>query len=343
MTALLTLEKLPLSKRVPAARYSATPGESQIGLRAGERLSARDLLKALLLESANDAAVTLAVGIAGSSHGFVYEMNQRAQALRLEGTHYANPIGLDDSRNYSTATDLSLLTRRLMGNRTFERTVNSRRARLETGSKPRVVHNRNDLIGRVRWIDGVKTGHTEKARYVLVGSGTRKKVRLVSVVLGEPSQSARDSDTLKLLNYGFRFYRREWPVRAGRIAATARVAGRGGTLVGLVAARTAAVTLRGRERARVEVDAPATVEGPLAKGARVGTIAVYHRGKRARVVPLVTGEKVAGPTLVGNLLRALAVMAVALCLILVAIERRRRRKIRLEVERRRRRAARESP
>jgi D-alanyl-D-alanine carboxypeptidase (penicillin-binding protein 5/6) len=130
MTALLVIEKLPLAKRLTAPAYEAGPLESQIHLRAGERMSVADLMRALLLESANDAAVTLARGVAGSVPAFVQRMNTRARELGLRDTHFSNPIGLDQPGNYSSAYDLSLLARRLLGNDTFATIVDQPSARL---------------------------------------------------------------------------------------------------------------------------------------------------------------------------------------------------------------------
>ena len=113
MTALLVLEQTKGSTVFRGARYRALPVESKIDLRAGERMSVADLLRALLIESANDAAVTLAEGVSGSRSAFVAEMNKRAQELGLKNTHYSNPIGLDTAGNYSTARDLARLTLRL--------------------------------------------------------------------------------------------------------------------------------------------------------------------------------------------------------------------------------------
>src|SRR5919199_1112823 len=106
MTALLTLERAKLSDTFTAARYFPPPIESQIGLQPGERMKVRDLMRGLLVESANDAAMTLAQGVAGSPRAFVRAMNERAQQLGLRDTHYSNPIGLDQAGNYSSARDL---------------------------------------------------------------------------------------------------------------------------------------------------------------------------------------------------------------------------------------------
>lgn len=292
MTALLTLEELPLGKRLRAAPYHASAGESQIGLRPGERLAVRDLLRALLLESANDAAVTLARGVGGSVRRFVARMNERARELRLSHTHYANPVGLDQPGNFSSALDLARLAQRLLRNRTFARIVDRPRARLRTGSRPRVVDNRNDLVARVPWIDGVKTGHTNRAGYVLVGAGARKGAQLISVVLGSPSEAARDDDTLKLLDYGFSLYRRVRVARTGAEVASARVRFFGDRKVALVPRAGATVSLRRGDRLGTRVDAPKELGGPLAAGSKVGRLTIFRDGKRVRVVPLLTAAPV---------------------------------------------------
>ena len=175
MTALLTLERRKLGRLVTAAPYSPVGPESVVGLRAGERLTTADLLRALLLPSANDAAATLAIDIAGSRSRFVALMNRRAGQLRLDDTHYANPIGLDEAGGYSSARDLVELALILRRDPFFRKTVDRPRALLRSGSHRRVVVNRNDLVGRVGFVDGVKTGHTLGAGYVLVGSAPPRR------------------------------------------------------------------------------------------------------------------------------------------------------------------------
>ena len=124
MTALLTLERMRLGQTVTATRYRGLPVESVIGLRAGERMTVPDLLRGLLLASANDAAATLAARIAGSRTAFVRLMNRRARELGLSDTHFSNPIGLDGAGNYSTAADLVKLTLILRRNAFFRRVTN---------------------------------------------------------------------------------------------------------------------------------------------------------------------------------------------------------------------------
>ena len=207
MTVLVALQRADLDDVFSATRYNAVTAESQIGLRAGERMSVRDLLRATLLPSANDAAATLAAGTMGSRKAFVAEMNRRAAALGLRDTHYTTPIGLDDAGNYSSARDLAKLAVTLRGYEFFRRTTDLPSATLRSGSRKRTVFNRNTLVRRVPVVNGVKTGHTNRAGYVLVGSATRDGVTVVSVVLGEPGERARDADSLALLRYGLDGYR----------------------------------------------------------------------------------------------------------------------------------------
>src|SRR3954467_10662850 len=155
MTAFITLERTEANEVFTAPPYPGSAGESLIGLRAGERLTVHDLLRALMLPSANDAAYDLAVNVGGSRASFVRMMNAHARALGLDGTHYSTPIGLDDPGNYSTASDLARLTARLIQNRTLARIVNHGSAVLHSGARVRRVVNRNDLVARFKFIDGV--------------------------------------------------------------------------------------------------------------------------------------------------------------------------------------------
>ena len=293
MTALLTLERTRPSQVFTSPGYDPLPPESRIDLRRGERMRVDDLLEALLLESANDAAVTLAEGISGSREAFVAEMNERAAKLGLEDTSYANPIGLDDPANYSTARDLATLTRLLLGRPRFARIVDMPVAELESGSMPRVIDNRNPLVASTSWVTGVKTGHTTNAGYVLVGSAEgRGGAEVISVVLGEPSEPARDADTLELLTWGLGQFRRVQVLDPERALARARIRYYEDDEARLVPRRGAVVTIRRGERVRRRVRAREELEGPLAAGARAGVVTVLVEGERVRRIALVTAAEV---------------------------------------------------
>jgi serine-type D-Ala-D-Ala carboxypeptidase (penicillin-binding protein 5/6) len=320
MTALLTLERARPSRVFPATDYQAGAVESKINLARGERMRVGDLLEALLLESANDAAVALAQGVSGSREAFVRDMNKRAEDLGLSGTSYANPIGLDAPSNYSTATDLATLARRLLRNRLFARIVRMPSAQLESGSRPRLVDNRNELVrDRVRPVTGVKTGHTGSAGYVLVGSARGANgAQVVSVVLGEPSEAARDADSLAALRWGVAQYRRTAVLDSDRPMARADVELRS-ERVPLVPATDLNLTLRRGQRVRKRVEAPAEVEGPMPAGRRVGAVDVLQGERVVRRVPLVTGADVQGASIgakvlhsVGGPLTLLAALAILL-------------------------------
>ncbi|HEX6389429.1 MAG TPA: D-alanyl-D-alanine carboxypeptidase family protein [Solirubrobacteraceae bacterium] len=340
MTALITLERKRLGTTVTATRYRALPVESVIGLRAGERLTVADLLRGLLLASANDAAATLAARVGGSRERFVRLMNRRAQQLGLDDTHYANPIGLDDEDNFSSAEDLAKLTLILRRNAFFRRVTDLPRATLRSGSHARTVVNRNVLVRNVAAVNGVKTGHTSRAGYVLVGSATRAGVTVVSTVLGDPSEATRDADSLELLRFGLARYRRVTPVRERERFATAALRSRD-ERVALVATRTIRRTARRDERVTTRVlGAPRELDGPLPAGARVGTIEVRWRERPVDRVALVTARAVDEASLVqrldgliGRTLLVLLGAGAALGSLQVMLLRRRRR------SRRRQRAA----
>ena len=207
-------------------------------------MTVRDLVRATMLPSANDAANALAVNVGGSKSAFVRMMNARARALGLRDTHYSTPVGLDDPGNYSSAHDLARLTALLLRDRSFARTVDMPSARLRSGARPRVVVNRNLLVRRYGFVNGVKTGHTLRAGYVLVGSAAGNGAQVVSVVLGTSSEGARDSDSLALLRWGVAQYRRAKVVRAGKRYARAAVRWHDGEKVDLVAARGVTLSVR---------------------------------------------------------------------------------------------------
>jgi serine-type D-Ala-D-Ala carboxypeptidase (penicillin-binding protein 5/6) len=291
MTAYVALHELPLGKVVRAAPYLPTYGESLLGLRAGQRISVRDLLYGLILRSGNDAAYDLARAAAGSERRFVDQMNRYAAALGLADTHYANPIGLDQRGNHSSAGDLVALTRRLLRIPVFAKIAASRRAVLRSVHPPRRISTINELLLMAPWVTGVKTGHTFGAKYVLVGSGRRKGVELIAAVIGTETDEDRFDDTLRLLEYGFSGYRRRVPIHAGQVLVRPSISYTDDELP-LRAARTVAVGLRKGQRTAVSVRAPDEVEGPLRRGARLGQAVVLVDGLRVASVPLRAGRAV---------------------------------------------------
>jgi serine-type D-Ala-D-Ala carboxypeptidase (penicillin-binding protein 5/6) len=291
MTAYLALKRLRPNQKISAPAYQPRSSlEILLGLRQGERVRVRDLLAGALLPSANDAAETLAVGVSGSVPAFVAAMNAAARRLGLADTRYANPIGFDDAGNYSSARDLATLASILLRNKLFARIVDSPSATLRSGDRTRQVSSRNTLLGEVPWVSGVKTGHTLGADYVLVGSGTQDSTTLVSAVLGAPSESTRDDDTLKLLQYGFSLYHPVQPVRRGEEFAGPRLDWRDDHL-SLIAERSLPVNVRRGQRVTANVTAPDEIGGPVDEGERLGRVTVRVDGRVAAASPLVAAER----------------------------------------------------
>lgn len=297
MTAEVALERLKPSQTITAPAYKPSfSAESLIGLQAGEQMTVRDLLYGLILESGNDAAAAIATGVSGSVPKFVNQMNRRAEALGLANTSYQNPIGLDAPDNYSSARDLAKLAEELLEVRLFARIADSPSAVLRSGNRPRRIDSRNTLLGRDPTVDGVKTGHTLGAGYVLVGSATRNGTQLISVVLGAGSEAARDAETLKLLDYGFSLYRPEQPISAGDELADPELDWREDRL-SLIAKRAIPVSIREGQQVETEVDAPDEVSGDVAAGEALGRATVTVDGRIAGATPLVAAEAVEAATL----------------------------------------------
>jgi D-alanyl-D-alanine carboxypeptidase (penicillin-binding protein 5/6) len=300
MTALVVLDRLSLDDVLAQVPYRASGGESLVGLREGERMTVRDYLRGLLLASGNDAAQTLAVRTAGSRRAFVRLMNERAKRIGLENTHFETPVGLDVEGNYSTASDLVALALVLRTNAFIRETTNRPDATLHVrGERGRdiKISNRNSLVRSVPLVNGVKTGHTNRAGYVLVGSATRDGVTVISAVLGTPSEAARNKDSLALLRYGLRRYHVVSAVKKGQRLASAAIRFRDGPALALVASRSVLRTTKRGERLLTRVvDAPKEVEGPLPKGARLGTILVRQRGRTVDRVALIAAEAVPAAT-----------------------------------------------
>ncbi len=331
MTALVTVESLSLDDVLSAVPYPAQPAESILGIKAGQKMTARDYLRSLLLVSANDVAATLAVRVAGSTKGFVRLMNEKARALGLKNTHFANPIGLDDAANYSTASDLAKLALVVRENSFLRKTVDMARATIHVSGVPRTITNRNTLVRTVPFVNGVKTGHTNTAGYILVGSGTREGITVVATVLGTQSEAARNADTLALLRYGTARYRIVTALKQGTKLGQAKLRYRGEQTVAFVASRSVRRTIRRGERTYTRVvGAPSIVDGPLDQGSRVGTIIVRYRGRTIDRVPLVTAEAVSEATamerlkdFMGRSGTILALAALVGCSLILLLLRRR--------------------
>jgi D-alanyl-D-alanine carboxypeptidase (penicillin-binding protein 5/6) len=286
MTALLVLQRASPSDLVTVSPDAAAPaptaGVSELGLVPGERISVQDLLYALLLQSANDAAVALAEHVSGSVDGFVAEMNAEAQRLHLRDTRFASPNGLDDT-GYSSARDLAVLTHAAFEHPLFATIVATKFHRIPAPSgPPRMIQNRNVLLWLYPGAIGVKTGFTTSAGFCVVAAATREEVRLVAVVLGEPGEPF--SDAASLLNYGFAAFERRQLVFDGQGFGSVPIAGRDVQVV--AGASLSGLAPVGAGIRRVISVLPG-VTFPPAMGERIGSVEVSAPNLRLGRVPLV--------------------------------------------------------
>ncbi|MEN6644811.1 MAG: D-alanyl-D-alanine carboxypeptidase family protein [Armatimonadia bacterium] len=288
MTGLLACESGDLQRIHQASKTAAETGESSIALTAGEPLKLEQVLQASLIKSANDATVMVAECVGGSVPAFVEMMNNRAAAMGLRGTHFANPHGLHRADHYSTAADLCELARQALQNESFAAIVGTRDTCIPWAGKPwmRKLVNRNRLLLSWNECDGVKTGYTRQAGRCLAASASRDGWRLVCVVL-KCGNSWTDARTL--LEWGFSKYQRTCIARADDVY-NLRV--RRGA-VGKVSARPERdvfVILDQAEPAPKAVVAKGRCEAPIMPGQVVGTLQVTYAGKVQQVRLLALEE-----------------------------------------------------
>jgi D-alanyl-D-alanine carboxypeptidase (penicillin-binding protein 5/6) len=274
MTALVVLRSTPPDQVVTVSRGAVFDdrefgSSSTLGLRAGERLSVRDLLYAALVGSANDAARALAIHVAGSEEAFVRRMNRAADRLGMRATEFRSATGLDD-RGVSTAADLRRLAEVVLEQPVLARAVSTRFHRMPGPNRPRIVQSRNALLWLYPGATGMKTGSTRGAGACLIATAERDGRHLLAIVLGAPVEAF--SDAAALLNHGFDGFSVRRLVAAGE--AFGGVDLRGGS-VGVAAADdlSALVPIADSEvRTVVRVDRAATF--PPAPNEPVGEVRV---------------------------------------------------------------------
>lgn len=203
--ALYEIERggISLDDEVKISEKAWRMGGSRMFIRVNTHVSVNELLKGLIIQSGNDASVALAEHIASSESSFVELMNQHAERLNMNATHFNNSTGWPDKNHYTTARDLAILSRAIIND--FPKHYSEYKEKEYTYNNIR-QYNRNRLLWLDERVDGLKTGHTEAAGYCLISSAKNENMRLISVVTGTKKDDARIAASRKLLNYGFRFF-----------------------------------------------------------------------------------------------------------------------------------------
>jgi D-alanyl-D-alanine carboxypeptidase (penicillin-binding protein 5/6) len=297
MTVIVALDHVHWNDVVRVRSEASTVGESTVHLRPGERIRVGDLVKAALIQSANDAALALADGVGhGDREAFVAMMNAKARELGLERTHFVRPDGLDVPGHYSTARDVTTLAQAAMRNARIRSVVRIRNDSIPGGRR---LHTWNDLLGVFKGLYGVKTGHTDTAGWCEVAAVRRNGVTLYTTVLGSPTRSQRNTDLASLLRWGISRYRSVWLVPPGRVYLQASV-GYGKGSVPIVAARQVARGVRIDKPLVERIVARTALELPVERGERVGEVRIYSGHRLVARQPLIAERSVAKPGFAGR-------------------------------------------
>ena len=299
MTLLLTFQALEagrvqLTDVVPVSEHAYGMGGSQIWLEPGEQLTLEEMLKAICISSANDAAVAVAEYIGGSEDAFVQQMNAEAARLGMTGTHFENACGLDETGHLSTARDVAVMSREMLLHHTEIADYCTIWTDTLRGGETQLV-NTNKLLRSYQGITGLKTGTTGGAGVCVSASAERDGLGLVAVILGAPSSKDRFDAARTLLDYGFANYQSltaELPADAPKTLPVAR--GAEETVELNYTAPGSFLAAKGDDaQLEVQLALPESVEAPVAAGQQLGTVTVLRGGQTLAEYPVTAANDVA--------------------------------------------------
>ena len=296
MTMLLVFEALDagtikLSDMVQASENAASMGGSQIYLKVGEEMSVDDLLKSLIVASANDAAVALAEYIAGSEESFVAKMTARAVELGMENTHFENTNGLDDTatNHVTSARDIAIMTREVIKH---EAVFNYSTIWMDTIRDGEFgLTNTNRLIRFYKGATGLKTGSTAKAKFCISATAERDGLSLIAVVMGSPTRDVRNALAASLFDFGFANYASYTDESAE--CETVRVTGGVQNTLKTVHETFSETVEKGTEsKIEKRIDMPEKLAAPIVKGEKIGTVTYLLDGKELGTADILADETV---------------------------------------------------
>ena len=302
MTVLLTLEavdrgELSLDEKVPVSENAASMGGSQVFLDAGTEHRAGDLLKSVIVASANDSCVALAERVSGSVEGFVSDMNARAAELGMKDTRFANCTGLPAAESFSTAHDVALMFREVIRHPVyFEDAGVWLEDYVHPDGRTTVMTNTNKLVKFYNGCDGGKTGFTSEAKFCLAATAERDGMRVIAVVAGADSSKSRFNAVSSMFNHAFGSFKAEKLLGAGELAAQrVKVAGGKERSVGVTVSEDIVRLAPRSDKAAAELrlELPDKVKAPVRKGDVVGKGYLVVDGTAEREFDLVAAEDVA--------------------------------------------------
>ena len=277
-------------------------GGSKLFIEVGKRVSILDLLKGIIIQSGNDAAVAIAEYVGGTEEGFVDLMNSYAGDMGMNDTLFINSTGLPDTNHLTSATDLSILTSNFISNFPDIYAL-FKEKEFEYGGISGNKYNRNKLLWRDETSDGVKTGHTSSAGYCLIGSAKRGNMRLITVVAGSDTANNSFADTQRLLEYGFRFYATQKYFDANKEYTTAKIWGGKSDNISLGVVNDISITLprTSFKNVKVNYNVRNNLQAPIKIGDKLGTLEIISNDKIVSTSDLIALENVDSKGFFGRL------------------------------------------
>ncbi|HYL18835.1 MAG TPA: D-alanyl-D-alanine carboxypeptidase family protein [Burkholderiales bacterium] len=287
----LKRNQLSLSQTLPVSTRAWKMSGSRMFLEPDKPVTVDELLRGMIVQSGNDATMTLAEGVAGNEEAFVQKMNEQAARLGLANTRFANATGLPDPHHYSTAADLAQLALAVISD--FPEYFSLYALKEYTYNRI-TQRNRNELLFRDPFVDGIKTGYTEAAGYCLIATAKRADRRLLAVVTGTASEGARAMEAQKLLNYGFQYYEtlNLYPAGTAVVEIPVWKGSEKRLKAGFVQDFFVSVPKGQRSLLKIELESMQPLIAPISPQQPVGVLRVSYDGKPYGEFPVVALERV---------------------------------------------------
>ena len=289
ISSALRNEQIHLADPVRISQEAWKIGGSRMFVKEGQQVPVEELLKGIIVDSGNDACVAMSEHLGGSEAGFTDIMNQQAKNLGMSNSHFTDSTGLPNQDHYTSARDLAVLGRALIND--FPQYYHWYKQKWFTFNGIRQP-NRNRLLWRDTQVDGLKTGHTNDAGFCLVASAKHENMRLLSVVLGSPNETARSDDSERLINYGFRFFETHQLYKRGAtITELPLYKGKDNKVVaGLSEDQFITIPSGQYQRLSISTRVPKYLQAPIAKGDKIGDLVIQFDSNVIASQPLYALE-----------------------------------------------------